>query len=248
MPAMITYQGIYKSYSGHAALTDFNLEVQRGETLALIGPSGGGKTTALKLANGLLRPSQGTVLLGGRPVDQWDLQERRRAIGYVIQQVGLFPHWTVERNVGVLPTLEGWPPEKIAARVDELLSLVDLQPDRFKSRYPSQLSGGQAQRVGVARALALSPTLLLMDEPFGALDPLIRAQLQTELLAILKTAAITTIFVTHDLHEAFRMGTRVAVLAEGKLEQVGSPAELLSDPRSPYLKRLIEANLLQVRP
>ena len=245
---MITYQGIHKSYGDHAALTDFSLEVQRGETLTLIGPSGGGKTTVLKLANGLLAPSHGTVLLDGRPIDEWDRQELRRAIGYVIQEVGLFPHWTVERNVGVLPTLEKWPPEKIAARVNELLTLVDLEPDRFKSRYPSQLSGGQAQRVGVARALALSPAMLLMDEPFGSLDPLIRAQLQTELLAILKTVEITTILVTHDLTEAFKMGTRIAVLADGKLEQIGTPAELLSEPRSPYLKRLIKANLLQVRP
>ena len=243
---MISYRGIYKAYGDQAALTGLNLEVQRGEILALIGPSGGGKTTALKLANGLLTPSSGTLLVNGKPVDQWERTKLRRAIGYVIQQVGLFPHWTVERNVGVLPVLEGWPPEKIAARVDELLTLVDLEPGRFKSRYPSQLSGGQAQRVGVARALALSPAMLLMDEPFGALDPLIRAQLQAELLTILKPGNITTILVTHDLTEAFRLGSRVAVLADGKLEQVGTPAELLKDPQSPYLRRLMEANLLQV--
>ncbi len=245
---MIEFSGISKNFGSATALQNLDLTVGQGELVVLIGPSGGGKSTALKLVNGLLQPSAGRVSVDGRSVEEWEPLELRRSIGYVIQQVGLFPHWSVARNIGVLPTLEGWSQPKIDARVDELLDLVDLQPGQYRSRFPAQLSGGQAQRVGVARALALSPKILLMDEPFGALDPLIRAQLQTELLHILKAVSTTTLLVTHDLTEAFRLGQRVGVLAAGQLEQIGTSEELLNRPTSPFLKRLMEAELLQIRP
>ena len=186
-------------------------------------------------------------LVNGKPVHEWDTIALRRTIGYAIQQVGLFPHWTVARNVGVLPELEGWPRKDIDERIDELLTLVALDPGLMRIRYPRELSGGQAQRVGVARALALKPSVLLLDEPFGALDPLSRARLQEELLRILEEVETTTLFVTHNLTEAFRLGHRIAVLADGRLEQIGSPQDLVNDPTSPFLKQLLEAELLQVR-
>ncbi len=244
---MIAFRDVSKAYDGLSALSGLNLEVAEGEMVVLIGPSGGGKSTALKLVNGLVQPTAGEVRVDGRPVADWEPIALRRSIGYVIQEVGLFPHWTVARNIGVLPRLEGWPEAQTGARVDELLELVGLDPGRYRERYPSQLSGGQAQRVGVARALALKPAILLMDEPFGALDPLIRAQLQSELQRILSAAQVTTLLVTHDLSEAFKLGQRVGVLAEGRLEQVGSPAELLDNPESPFLKKLLAAELIQVR-
>ena len=244
---MIAFRDVSKTYDGLSAISGLNLEVAQGETLVLIGPSGGGKSTALKLVNGLVKPTAGEVLVDGRPVSDWEPIALRRSIGYVIQEVGLFPHWTVARNIGVLPRLEGWPALQTETRVDELLELVGLDPGRYRERYPSQLSGGQAQRVGVARALALKPAILLMDEPFGALDPLIRATLQSELQRILSTAQVTTLLVTHDLTEAFKLGQRVGILAEGHLEQVGSPAELLDHPESTFLQKLLAAELIQVR-
>jgi osmoprotectant transport system ATP-binding protein len=242
---MIEFQTASKTYGQSRALQGLTLAVEAGETVVLIGPSGGGKTTALKLVNGLVQPTAGDVLVDGRSVTTWDLLALRRSIGYIIQEVGLFPHWTIAANVGLLPLLLGWDAKDIDRRVNELLELVALDPGEFGRRYPKELSGGQAQRVGVARALALKPGILLMDEPFGALDPLLRAQLQQELLRILAEVRTTTLLVTHDLPEAFRLADRVAVLVDGQLQQVDTPADLRRAPRSEFIRRLMAAELLE---
>ncbi len=242
---MIEFQTASKTYGQTEMLHGLTLAVEAGETVVLIGPSGGGKTTALKLVNGLVQPTSGTVLVDGRSVDSWDLLALRRSIGYVIQEVGLFPHWTVAANVGLLPRLLGWGAGEIDRRVNELLELVALDPGEFRQRYPRELSGGQTQRVGVARALALKPGILLMDEPFGALDPLLRAQLQQELLRILAEVHTTTLLVTHDLPEAFRMADRIGVLVDGQLQQVDTPAELRRAPQSEFIRRLMTAELME---
>ena len=242
---MIEFQTASKTYGQTEVLQGLTLAVEAGETVVLIGPSGGGKTTALKLVNGLVQPTSGTVLVDGRSVAAWDLLALRRSIGYVIQEVGLFPHWTVAANVGLLPRLLGWGAVEIDRRVNELLELVALDPGEYRQRYPRELSGGQTQRVGVARALALKPGILLMDEPFGALDPLLRAQLQQELLRILAEVHTTTLLVTHDLPEAFRMADRIAVLVDGQLQQVDTPAELRRAPKSEFIRRLMAAELME---
>jgi osmoprotectant transport system ATP-binding protein len=205
--------------------------VQRGETLVLLGRSGSGKTTTLKLINRLLNPSQGKILVNGADTATSDVILLRRSIGYVIQDVGLFPHITVERNIGLVPRIEGWPTDRIHSRVTELLQLVGLE-EQIASRYPHQLSGGQRQRVGVARALAADPEILLMDEPFGALDALTRDQLQREFLSLQRRLNKTVVFVTHDLREALRLGSRIALMEAGQLVTVLSPQEFLqsADP------------------
>jgi osmoprotectant transport system ATP-binding protein len=213
-------------------LSDLTLSVRRGETLVLLGRSGSGKTTTLKLINRLLEPSTGTVQVEGLSTLEWDLIRLRRSIGYVIQEAGLFPHFTVERNVGLVPQLEHWAPEKIHARVCEMLEVVGLPPGQFLSRYPRELSGGQRQRVGVARALAGDPPVLLMDEPFGALDPLTRAEIQREFQGLQERLKKTIVFVTHDMREALLLGTRIALLESGRLVGIYTPAGFLeaSDP------------------
>jgi osmoprotectant transport system ATP-binding protein len=216
----------YTLPNGTKLLSEFNLQVQRGETLVLLGRSGSGKTTSLKLINRLLTPSGGEVRVNGAPVADADVIRLRRGIGYVIQDAGLFPHYTVERNIGIVPRIEGWSAERIRDRVQELLRLVGLDA-QLGTRYPHQLSGGQRQRVGVARALAADPPILLMDEPFGALDALTRDQLQREFLSLQQRLGKTVVFVTHDLREALRLGSRIALLEEGKLVTVVSPAEFL---------------------
>src|SRR5579864_2238772 len=212
-------------------LSGFNLQVYGGETLVLLGRSGSGKTTSLKLVNHLLSPTSGDIRVKGVSNKEADLIRLRRGIGYVIQDVGLFPHFTVERNIGLVPKIEGWPEDRIRARVAELMQMVGLQPEMV-SRYPHQLSGGQKQRVGVARALAANPEILLMDEPFGALDPLTRDELQREFLSLRKRLGKTVVFVTHDLREAIRLATRIALMEAGKLVAVLSPDEFLrsNDP------------------
>ncbi len=243
---MISFDDISKNYNGVSALHNFSLEIDAGETVGLIGPSGGGKTTALKLVNGLVTPDKGTLSIEGRPIEDWDMKILRQSIGYVIQEVGLFPHWTVSRNIGVSLTLAGWDETRIGKRVNELLDLVHLDPSIYSRRYPHELSGGQAQRIGVARALALKPKILLMDEPFGALDPLIRSNLQQELLAILAEVQTTTLLVTHDLAEVFRLVDRAAVVFNGTIEQVANPQKLYQHPQSDYLKQLIAAEIIPV--
>jgi osmoprotectant transport system ATP-binding protein len=217
--------------NGQPLLQGLNLQVQRGETLVLLGRSGSGKTTTLKLINRLLIPSAGEVLVNGAPTADVEVIHLRRSIGYVIQEVGLFPHYTVEKNIGLVPRIEGWPAERIHHRVEELLHLVGLPPE-LASRYPHQLSGGQRQRVGVARALAADPAILLMDEPFGALDALTRDQLQREFLSLQQRLNKTVVFVTHDLREALRLGSRIALMDAGRLVTVLPPDEFVhsSDP------------------
>lgn len=216
---------------GTQVLSGVSLQVQRGETLVLLGRSGSGKTTTLKLINRLVTPTSGEILVNGISNAQVDVIRLRRSIGYVIQEAGLFPHFTVERNVGLVPHIEGWSGDRIRARVKELFQLVGLT-EEFASRYPHQLSGGQRQRVGVARALAADPEILLMDEPFAALDPLTRDELQREFLSLQRRLHKTVIFVTHDLREALRLGSRIALMEAGKLLLVLSPEEFLhsSDP------------------
>ena len=230
---LIDFRGVsVRAGNEHVLLSDLNLTVRRGETLVLLGRSGSGKTTTLKLINRLLEPSAGEVQVDGRSTLEWDPIRLRRGIGYVIQDAGLLPHYTVERNVGLVPQLEEWEPKRIRARVEELLALVGLPPEQFLPRYPRELSGGQRQRVGVARALAVDPPLLLMDEPFGALDPLTRAEIQREFMALQTRLKKTIVFVTHDMREALLLGTRIALLEAGKLAGVYTPDEFLhaSDP------------------
>jgi osmoprotectant transport system ATP-binding protein len=229
----------YHLPDGRAILRNLNLEVHRGEILVLLGRSGSGKTTALKLVNRLLETQHGELRVEGRPSREWDVIQLRRHIGYAIQEVGLFPHYNVERNIGLVPTIENWPKEKIAQRVGELIKLVGLNGD-VASRYPYQLSGGQRQRVGVARALAADPPILLMDEPFGALDPLTRTDLQREFLSLQQTLQKTVLFVTHDLREAMLLGSRIALLEEGRLVSLSSREDFLASP-DPLVKKYVEA-------
>jgi osmoprotectant transport system ATP-binding protein len=219
--------GTYRTAEGRTLLSKLNLQVMRGETLVLLGRSGSGKTTTLKLINGLLLCQEGEIRVDGKSIADWDLIQLRRHIGYAIQDVGLFPHITVERNVGLVPRLEKWPLDKIRARTEELLDLVGLPPAQFRSRYPNQLSGGQRQRVGLGRALASDPPILLMDEPFGALDPLTRADIQREFRSLQHRLNKTVVFVTHDVREAMLLATRIAVLDAGHLLGVYSPMAFL---------------------
>jgi osmoprotectant transport system ATP-binding protein len=229
----------YKLPDGREILRGLNLQALGGEVLVLLGRSGSGKTTALKLVNRLREYSSGEVLVDGRSTRDWDVIQLRRHIGYAIQEVGLFPHFTVERNIGLVPELENWPKDKVRTRIDELVKLVGLNAD-LVSRYPHQLSGGQRQRVGVARALAADPPILLMDEPFGALDPLTRADLQREFRSLQQKLHKTVLFVTHDLHEALRLGTRIALLDAGRLVSCSSPDEFVASSE-PRVRKYVEA-------
>jgi len=204
-----------------------NFKVLQGEVLVLLGRSGSGKTTTMKLINNLLTPSSGEVLVMGKPTTQWNPIQLRRKIGYVIQEIGLFPHFTVEQNVGLVPSLEGWEGDRIQSRVRQLLELVNLDPQHFAKRYPHQLSGGQRQRVGVARALAADPPVLLMDEPFGALDPITRLELQREFGQLQQQLGKTVIFVTHGIQEAFLLASRIGLMQDGRLVELGSPDDFL---------------------
>ena len=227
--AVVRFRRVTYAPPGAAApvIDALDLEVRRGETLVLLGESGCGKTTTLRLVNRLLEPTAGEVLVEGRDTRAWDAIELRRRTGYVIQDAGLFPHFTVGRNVGLVPALEGWDEERLRGRVDELLRLVGLDPSKFAGRFPSELSGGQRQRVGVARALAADPPLLLMDEPFGALDPLTRASLQREFVALQRRLGKTVVFVTHDVREALAVGTRVALMSAGRVVLLETPEAFL---------------------
>jgi osmoprotectant transport system ATP-binding protein len=229
----------YALPSGQQLLLGLNLQVQRGETLVLLGRSGSGKTTTLKLINRLLTPTFGEVRVNGTPTAAADVIRLRRSIGYVIQDVGLFPHFTVERNIGLVPRIEGWTAERVHVRVEELLQTVGLEAN-LAMRYPHQLSGGQRQRVGVARALAADPAILLMDEPFGALDALTRDQLQREFLSLQQRLSKTVVFVTHDLREALLLGSRIALMEAGRLVTVLPPKDFLRS-RDPLAAKYVQA-------
>ena len=244
----VVFEHVTKRYPGTGAgnpgaVEDLSLEVPAGQICVLVGPSGCGKTTSLKMVNRLIEPTSGRILIGDTDVAQRDVIELRRSIGYVIQQVGLFPHQTVAENVATVPRLLGWEPRRQRERAEELLELVGLEPARYASRYPSALSGGERQRVGVARALAADPPVLLMDEPFGAVDPIVRERLQNELLKLQERLAKTILFVTHDIDEAIKMGDLVAVMQTGgHLAQIAAPSEILADPASEFVARFVGAD------
>lgn len=247
---LVEFRDVSFSHAGSSSpiISHLNFSVQPGETLVLLGESGCGKTTTLKLINRLLLPSSGDVKVEGKATTEWDPIRLRRRTGYVIQEGGLFPHFTVERNVGVVPALERWDDAKIKSRVDELLSIVGLEPNEFARRYPGELSGGQRQRVGVARALAAEPPLLLLDEPFGALDPLTRASLQREFVEIRRRLRKTAVFVTHDVREALLLGTRIGLMHKGQLVVLEAPEEFLksTNPQAlAYIETLGLASLSQ---
>ena len=244
----VVFDHVTKRYPGTAAqaggaVEDLSLEIPAGKICVLVGSSGCGKTTSLKMVNRLVEPTSGAVLVGDVDVMTKDVIELRRGIGYVIQQVGLFPHQTIGDNVATVPRLLGWPKPRLRERADELLGLVGLDPATYRDRYPSQLSGGERQRVGVARALAADPPILLMDEPFGAVDPIVRERLQNELLRLQEGLAKTIVFVTHDIDEAIKMGDLVAVMqVGGHLAQFGPPAEILANPANDFVARFVGAD------
>ncbi|GAA1112784.1 betaine/proline/choline family ABC transporter ATP-binding protein [Nocardiopsis composta] len=242
--AMIRLENLTKAYPGQAepAIDGLSLEIPRGEIVVFVGPSGCGKTTLMKLINRLIEPTSGRIVIDGRDVTEMNPDELRRGIGYAIQQTGLFPHRTVAQNIATVPKLLGWPAEKVSARVDELLTMVGLAPDTYRDRYPKQLSGGQQQRVGVARALAADPAVMLMDEPFGAIDPITREALQNEFLRIQRDIRKTIVFVTHDIDEAVKLGDRIAVFGPGgRIAQYDTPEAVLSDPADDYVAEFIGA-------
>jgi osmoprotectant transport system ATP-binding protein len=233
--------------NGHTfAVKDLSFRVHEGETLVLLGSSGCGKTTTLKMVNRLIEPTEGVIEVNGEDVTAQDPVDLRRRIGYVFQGIGLFPHMTIEQNVELVPRLCGWPPKKRGERVEELLELVGLPPAEYAHRFPDALSGGEQQRVGVARALAADPAHLLMDEPFGALDALTRETLQQELLTIKKRLNKTIIFVTHDIFEALLIGDRIAILHKGNLEQIGTKGEVLGSPATPFVRNLFAKPAKQI--
>ena len=239
---MIELQKISKSYDGgHTlAVDDVSLSVQEGEFVGLIGESGSGKTTTLKMINRLVDSTGGAITFGGKDIEEWNPVELRRNIGYVFQGIGLFPHRSVEENVGAVPELLGWESDRIRERATEVLDTVGLDPDEFAKRRPAELSGGQQQRVGVARALAARPKIILMDEPFGALDPITRTELQDEFKRIQEKFNLTVIMVTHDMTEALLMADKIAVMRDGKLLQTGTPRDLLNRPDHDYVRELVE--------
>jgi osmoprotectant transport system ATP-binding protein len=224
---LLEIRGLSCSIGGRAILRDIALEVAPGETIVLLGRSGSGKTTLLRTVNGLIAPTAGEIRFEGRAASEWDPIQLRRRMGYCIQDSGLFPHWTVEANIGLVPRLDGWPTDRIARRVEELLGAVGLPPGEFRGRYPRQLSGGQKQRVGIARALAADPPLLLFDEPFAALDPITRLELQRLFLELRRSVRKTALFVTHDIREAMMLASRIALLKDGALELLATPHEFL---------------------
>jgi osmoprotectant transport system ATP-binding protein len=243
--AELELRHVSKRYPGQRepAIADLSLTVPAGEVCVLVGPSGSGKTTAMRLINRMIPISGGDILLGGRSVLERDARELRREIGYVIQQIGLFPHLTVAENIATVPHLLDWPKQRIAARVQELLALIALDGDGIAERYPAQLSGGQRQRVGVARALAADPPLMLMDEPFGAIDPINRARLQDEFLALQSKVRKTIVFVTHDIDEAIKMGDRIAILRDGgALAQYDTPRAILTHPAGEFVAQFVGAD------
>jgi len=236
---MVVFDNVSKAFGNNTVVSGLSLSIERGQFVVLIGPSGCGKTTSLKMINRLIEPTAGNVSVDGKLITELNPVELRRKIGYVIQQIGLFPNMTIEQNIEVVPKLLKWPKEKCAARTRELLEMVGMEPAEYLSRYPSELSGGQQQRIGVLRALAASPPLLLMDEPFGALDPITRESLQDELKRLQQTLGITVVFVTHDIDEAIKLADTIILMKDGKIVQQDSPERLLTQPANDYVREFI---------
>jgi osmoprotectant transport system ATP-binding protein len=247
---MVTFEQVSKVYPGGKgkAVENLNLEIGRGEFVCIIGPSGCGKTTTMKMINRLHEPTTGTITVSGKNIMKMSAVDLRRGIGYVIQQIGLFTHMTIAQNIELVPRLLGWDPARRAKRVDELLPLVGLDPDAYRARYPKELSGGQQQRVGVARALAAEPDLILMDEPFGALDPITRETLQDEVKRLQVKLKKTVVFVTHDMDEALKLADRIVIMKSGRLHQVASPEELLRNPKDEFVAQFLGRDRLTAAP
>lgn len=237
----VRLQQVTKKYDELFAVEQLDLDLQGGELLILIGPSGSGKTTTLRMINRLIEPDDGIITINDHDIMEFDSVRLRRNIGYVIQDIGLFPHMTIKENIGLVPRLEGWSDQEISDRVKHLLDFVSLPPESFMDRYPAQLSGGQQQRVGLARALAMDPPLLLMDEPFGALDPILRKQLQDEFNVIKQEIGRTILFVTHDIDEAFKLGDRIGIMSDARLIQIGTPEELILHPENELVSDIVDA-------
>lgn len=243
---MIQFKGVHKQYpDGYQALKNINLELKEGEITVLIGPSGCGKTTTMKLINRLINPSSGSILIHGKDISTLDPVKLRRKIGYVIQNIGLFPHMSIAKNVGVVPRLQKWEKAKIEARVDELLRLVGLDPEVYRNRYPSELSGGQQQRIGVIRAMAANPDVILMDEPYSALDPISREQLQDELIRLQQELKKTIVFVTHDMDEAIKIADTIVLMKDGEVVQTGHPEQILRRPANDFVRSFIGQKRMQ---
>jgi osmoprotectant transport system ATP-binding protein len=241
---MIRFENVTKKYNNASmpAVDSLSIHIKEGEICMLVGPSGCGKTTTMKMINKLIKPDSGNIYIDGKNIENLDSIELRLNIGYIIQDIGLFPHMTIAENIATVPVELGWKKEEINTRVDELLELMELDPKIYRRKKPKELSGGQKQRVGVARALAANPRIMLMDEPFGALDPITRGKLQDEFLKIQEKIRKTIIFVTHDIDEAIKMGDKIAVLKEGKIVQLGTPSEILSSPADNFVSELIGSN------
>jgi osmoprotectant transport system ATP-binding protein len=242
MTHAIEFQNVTKRFNGagYAAADNLSFTVEAGELVTILGSSGCGKTTLLKMVNRLYEPDSGRIILFGEDISTVDAVKVRRRIGYVIQQIGLFPHMTVGENIATVPKLLGWDKERISQRTDELLKLIGLAPEEFRNRYPAQLSGGQQQRVGLARALAVDPKIMLLDEPFGAIDSITRTKLQDELISLHRGLDKTFLFVTHDIGEAFRLGSRVMIMNEGRICQFDRPEEILKNPADSFVRSLTE--------
>ncbi|GGH19711.1 hypothetical protein GCM10008013_16580 [Paenibacillus segetis] len=239
--AAVEFKQVTKNYGSGNVLQNFDLIIPGGKIITIIGPSGCGKTTLLKMINRLIEPEHGTVLVEGRSVSSLDSVALRRNIGYVIQQIGLFPHMTIEQNISIVPRLKGEKKKELVARTEELLQLIGLNPEQYRSRYPHELSGGQQQRIGVARALAANPSIILMDEPFSALDPISRIQLQKELINLNERVKKTIVFVTHDIDEALKIADLVVLLKDGEIIQTGSPSDLLDQPANDFVREFLGA-------
>ncbi|MBV4425045.1 betaine/proline/choline family ABC transporter ATP-binding protein [Clostridium tyrobutyricum] len=245
---MIEFKNINKSFKSKSILNNINLKINDGELVVLIGPSGCGKTTTLKMINKLVRPTSGDIFINGKNIKKQDNIKLRRDIGYVIQQTGLFPHMTVKENIGLIPKLQKWPDDKIQSRTVELLNMIGMKPEEYSDRYPDELSGGQQQRIGVARAFAMNPDIILMDEPFSALDPISKNQLQDELFSLQQELKKTIVFVTHDMDEAIKLADRICIMKDGNIVQFDTPEEILKDPSHGFVEEFIGKNRIWNKP
>jgi len=246
--AMISFENVSKKYDdGAYAVKNFNLHIKEGELLVLIGPSGSGKTTTLKMINRLIPLTEGTIKISDMKISDYDIHELRWDIGYVLQQIALFPHMTIEENIAIVPELKKWETQRIDHRIDELLNMVGLDPKIYRKRKPHELSGGQQQRIGVARALAANPPIILMDEPFSALDPISREKLQDDLIELQSNIKKTIVFVTHDMSEALKLGDRICLMRNGEIVQTGTPEDLIHQPANDFVREFVGINEAQVK-